>query len=380
MIRVLWVTKGLGPGGAERLLVSAARVHDRASFELEAAYVLSWKDALAGELRAEGVGVHCLGVRDARDPRWISRLRRLVVAGHYDVVHAHLPLTAAVTRLVVHTLPRHTRPRIVTTEHNAWSTYAMPTRLLNAMTAGLDDAAIAVSDGARDSVWWPALRRRTEMIIQGVAVDEIRSQLARRDEARVELGVGDGDLVVATVANFRPQKAYPDLLKAARLVVDRGVPAQFFAIGQGPMEVSIRDLHADLRLGQRFRFLGMRDDAPFVLAGADLFVLASLYEGLPVALMEALALGLPIVATAVGGVTQVVQSGVEGLLVPPSRPGLLAEAIIELASDRVRLHTMAAAAMHRATTLDRAVAVRRIEEIYRSVARPRPGGPVGTTS
>lgn len=377
MIKVLWVTKGLGAGGAERLLVSAARAHDRSAFHLEAAYVLSWKDALVEQLRGEGVGVHCLGVREARNPSWVWRLRRLVLVGGYDVVHAHLPLTAAVTRLVVASLPRRARPAVVTTEHNPWSTYSLPTRLLNAVTAGLDDATIAVSDGARRSMWWRRVRDRTEVIVHGVPLAEIRPLLDRRDEARAELGFGPDDVVVATVANFRAQKAYPDLLAAARLVIDRGAPVTFFAVGQGPQEAAVRRRHAELGLGDRFRLVGFRDDAPYLLAGADLFVLSSSYEGLPVALMEALALGLPVVSTAVGGVPQVVRHGVEGILVPPGRADLLADGIVELALDPGLRRTMAAAAWARGATLDRVSAVRRMEEIYRAVARPASDGRMG---
>ncbi|MFP5489011.1 MAG: glycosyltransferase, partial [Acidimicrobiia bacterium] len=87
-VRVLWVTKGLGPGGAERLLVAAAGAHDRARFEIEAAYVLPYKDHLTGELEAAGVRTNCLSVRRV-DRRWPLRLWRLVRSGGFDVVHVH---------------------------------------------------------------------------------------------------------------------------------------------------------------------------------------------------------------------------------------------------------------------------------------------------
>ena len=367
MIRVLWLIKGLGAGGAEQLLVSAAAVRDRSVFDVEAAYVLAAKDALVPQLEAEGVAVHALGAGDARDPRWMGRLRRLLVDGRFDVVHAHLPLAAAGARLVCRTLPARLRPAVVTTEHNAWSTYALATRLANAMTAPLDQATIAVSEEARDSMWWRGARRRCEVVVHGVAVERVRAHLGDRDAVRAELGVAAADVLVATVANFRAQKAYPDLLAAAGEVLDGGAPARFLAVGQGPLESEVRALHAELGLGDRFTILGYRPDAARLLAGADVFALASRYEGYPVALMEAMALGLPVVATAVGGVRQAVTDGVEGLLVPPGRPDLLAAAVARLVADPGLRSTMAVAAERRGAHFDITGAVRRVEAVYRRV-------------
>lgn len=383
-IRVLWLIKGLGPGGAERLLVSAAEAHDRSRFALECAYVLPWKSALVPELEALGVPVHCLRGDDPRDPRWALRLRRLLQGGRYDIVHAHLPLVAGVGRLVVRSLPSATRPRLVVTEHNAWSTFALPTRLLNSLTAGMDDATIAVSEDTKASVWRGAVRRRTRVIVHGLPVERARAERRHRDEVRASLGIGPEELVVVTVANYRRQKAYPDLLATARAVLDRGLPARFVAMGQGPLEAEIRAEHARLGLGDRFLLLGYREDAGRVLAGADVFTLASLYEGLPVALMEALAVGLPVVATEVGGVAQAVRHGVEGLLVPPGRPDLLAQALIEVLSDAGRRSRLAAAAEARGASFEIAHSVRRIEDVYISVMG-RPDGPTdgvdaGTTA
>ena len=90
-LRVLWVIKGLGPGGAEHLLVAAARAHDPAVVSLECAYVLPWKDHLAEQLQQAGVTVHCLS-RERDDHRWPLRLNRLIRDGGYDVVHVHSPL------------------------------------------------------------------------------------------------------------------------------------------------------------------------------------------------------------------------------------------------------------------------------------------------
>ena len=142
---------------------------------------------------------------------------------------------------------------------------------------------------------------------------------------RAELGIGPDEVVVGTIANFRRPEGLPEPARDRRaLLVDRGWPGRIVAVGQGPLEAEMRALHDRLGLGDRVLLLGQRDDAVRVLAACDVFTMASDNEGLPVALMEALALGLPVAATAVGGIPEAVTDGVEGLLVPPSQPEALA--------------------------------------------------------
>lgn len=361
-MRVLWLIKGLGLGGAERLLVAAAGVHDKAAFAIEAAYVVPAKDALVPDLRAAGVPVICLG--GSAIP-WPVKLRALVASGRYDVIHAHSPLLAGAARLAARTVPRARRPKLVTTEHNGWSTFALPTRLLNALTAPLDDAALAVSEETRASVWWPRTRARTQVVVHGVDLAAIDQARAERDAIRQELGLTPDQVAVLTVANYRAQKAWPDLLAAARTVLDgpAGDGIQFLAVGQGPLEADITAMHQNLGLGDRVRLLGRRNDVPRLLAAADLFTLASTYEGYPVAVMEALGAGLPVVATAVGGVVQAVGPDA-GVLVPPGRPDQLAAEITRLALDPAERARLAAGASTAGRHYDIAGAARITEALY----------------
>jgi len=211
------------------------------------------------------------------------------------------------------------------------------------------------------------LRDRVEVVEHGVVLDQVRAERAARDDARAELGIGADEVAIGTVANLRANKDWPNLLAAARLLADRGVPARFVAVGQGPLEAEVRARHAELGLGDRVLLTGHREDAVRLMAGCDAFVLASYYEGLPVALMEALALGLPIVATSVGGVPEMVTDGREALLVPPRDPDALAAALTTIVCDPVRRAAMASAASERAAHYDIGVAVARMEQIYRDV-------------
>lgn len=362
MIRVLHVIKGLDAGGAETLLLLAAAHRDRDAFEYEVAHVLPTHVALRPAIEAEDVEVHGLGNPSGHDPRWVLRLRRLIDQGGFDIVHAHSPLVAAATRLAARSLPRARRPRVVTTLHNVWESHHVAVRVLDRLTAPLDDARLAVSEAVRRSVPGRAARS-IETVVHGVDVDAIRAR-AERDAVRAELGIATDEVLVGAVANLKPHKAYDDLLATAARVTAGDDRVQVVAVGEGPLRADLEAEHDRLGLGDRFRFLGYRPDATRVLSGFDVFCLASRHEGLPLALMEALVLGVPAVVTDVGGNRELVDDGGEGRLVPPSRPDLLAAALRDVIADDTGRKAMAEAARRRGDDLRADEVTARIEARY----------------
>jgi len=360
------VTKGLGPGGAETLLVAAAAHHDPANVALTCAYVLPYKDHLAERLERQGVTTICVGDTALQWPR---QLARLVRSGRFDVVHMHSPLPAAVARLAALSLSARQRPALVSTEHNAWGTFRLPTRLLNRWTGRLDAASFAVSEEVRESMQRGG-RRGPITLRHGIDVGAARAERLHRHAVRARLGAGPDDILIGTVANFRPQKDYPNLLGAVAELARRGVDATLVAVGQGPLEAETRALVGRLGLGERVILTGFRPDAVAVLGACDLFVLASAWEGLPVAAMEACALGMPIVATAVGGMAEEFADSPAALLVAPRNPGQLAAALETVITDGERRTAMGRAAAEHALRFDMGSATTLIERTYDRVARP----------
>lgn len=365
-IRVLWLIKGLGPGGAEQLLISSARAADHDRFDYRAAYVRPDKDQLVPRLTASGVPVTLLG--DGRRGRlwWPSRLRRLM--RDVDIVHSHSPLLAGVARLAARTIPARERPVTVSTEHNVWGNFSLPTRLLNATTAGLDGQRWAVSHEVRRSMW---RRRRlgSEVLVHGIVQSDAQPPTGTRERVRRELGIPDDSLVAITVANLRREKDYPNLLHAVHLALREEPRLVLLAVGQGPLEGEVHELHESLGLGARVMLLGYRTDVSDLLAASDLFVLASAHEGLPVSIMEAMAAGLPVVATAVGGVPEAVVNGETGILLPPHDPEALARALVVVARDRSLRGRMAQAARERGTAFDIRSAVVVQQRAYSQLVR-----------
>ena len=364
MKRILVLIKGLGRGGAEQLLVSAAPYRDTTRFAYEAAYVLPEKDALAPELEKLGIPVHCLG---GTGTAWIGGLRRLVREQGIDLVHAHLAYTAIGARLG---LVRSGLP-LVYTEHIVWDCYHPVTYWANLLTFAVNDHVFTVSERVRRSIRYPAPLRflpspPVETLYHGLDPAAVGQWVAGDGsrQVRAELGVADAVPTVVTVANFKAHKGYEYLLEAAALVREELPDVRFVLVGTGPLEDEVRAQGRRLGLDGTVVFAGRRSDVPRVVRACDVFALASLHEGLSIALLEAMAVGTPPVVTDAGGAAEVVTDGRNGLVVAPRQPEALASAIGSLLRDPARRQRLGEAAREQAASFDIRVSVERSEAVY----------------
>ncbi len=168
-----------------------------------------------------------------------------------------------------------------------------------------------------------------------------------RSILRRELGIGDHDRVVAMVATFKEQKGHRFLLDALPSVMRQFPDLHVLLIGDGALRLALEAQARNLKLDERVHFLGSRNDVPDLLSASDLFILPSLWEGLPMALVEAMASGLPAIGTRVAGTNQVMAHGETGLLVTPGSADELCEAMLELLSSPERMDRMGRAARQR---------------------------------
>lgn len=358
-MRVLHLLKGLGPGGAERLVVAQSTA-SAARADARVAYLVPAKDHLVATLADAGVAVDCLDAPSAARLGWMVRLRRLLRAEPVDVLHIHSPALAAVGRLLVRTLPRSHRPAVVGTEHNRWPRHHPVTRIANRATIRLEAATIAVSDDVASTIRG-ARSGQVRVIEHGVDLAAVTTS-GDRAGVRAELDIGDDEVLIACVANLRREKALDVLVAAATIACEADARLRYVLVGQGPLADDLDGWVDAAGLGERFLTLGYRADAPRILSGADVFTLSSTHEGLPVALMEALALGLPVAATAAGGVPAA--AGEAGLISPIGDADALARSHLRLAEDEAERRRRAAAARERAPhfSIDRAVGA--IEAVY----------------
>lgn len=365
--RVLIVAKGLGRGGTERLLVSGLAYFDRARFDPEIAYVLPWKDALVGEVKGHGVPVHCLGQGRAGRLLWPLRMRSLIRRGNFDIVHTHMPVPAVVARLAV----ANGRPAVVHTEHNVWQRYRAATYWANAVTYHRNAAVLAVSEGVAKSIAPPRpLKGRmpsVEVLIHGIDCASVRRGPEARARGRQLLGI-DADAVVAgTVGNLTLKKDQAALLEAIAQLRRRIPKLRLVVIGSGPLASVLKAKAQHLGIDDIVIWAGSRGDVQDLLPAFDIFVLSSRHEGLSIALIEALAAGLPCVATRVGGIPEVVEHEVHGILVPPGDPTVLAAAIEAVLRNPEYRDWLGSQAVSRSERFRLSTAVDRLQEVYDSI-------------
>ena len=364
-VPVLWLIKGLGRGGAERLVSVMAPRIDRQRFALEVAYLLPSEEGFADSLRQAGITTTCLDARRSIDTVWPRRLRSLLRERRYAIVHTHSPLPAVAARRMA-----PPSSMLVHTEHNLWGVYRWPTFAGNALTFGRNEAVFAVSDGVAASIqrpWWTRVGSEppVETLLHGVDAEGApRGEEARR-QARARLDLDLATPVIGNVANLSPKKDHHSLLVAVE-EVRRHVPdVVLLLIGSGPLEQQLRSEVASRGLAETVRFLGSRDDVAELLPAFDVFTLSSRFEGLPISLLEAMAAEVACVATAVGGIPEVIDDGVHGRVVPPGAPAELAHAITVLLTDPARRRSVAVAGCQRVAagfSIDRAI--ERTEGLY----------------
>jgi glycosyltransferase involved in cell wall biosynthesis len=327
-IRVLQVITSLAIGGAERLVVSAAAGLPRERFD-HAICCLAERGPLASEAEAAGVPVFCIGAFPGlRNPIAFARLVRVVRSFRPTIVHTHLQSANLYGRLAAR-LARV--PLVVATEHNVYGEKARRYVFVERRLARMTDALVAVSDEVRQflSRQLAIAPSAIRIVRNGVAAGAASPQMVA--ELRARIGGKADSVSLGTIASLTPKKGHQFLVRAGARLRERGIACSLVLAGAGPERSRLERLAADLGLTQCVHFLGAVRNAADVLALIDIFVLPSLAEGMPLALLEAMQAGKPVVATAVGGVPEVVTSGVNGLLVARASEAELADAIGSLA-------------------------------------------------
>lgn len=278
-------------------------------------------------------------ISPADDVLALLRMVRLTREIRPDVVHTHMAKAGTVGRIAAR-LARV--PLVVHTYHgHVFHSYFGPTKTRVFLTieralARVTDRVVVVGEQQREEIAEFGVCPRSKLvpIPLGLELQRFLQAEQLRGSLRQELGLGLEVPLVGIVARLVPIKAHEDFFRAA-VAIRAAVPnVHFLVVGDGERRAELEQMVDDLELRPSVSFLGWRQDLPRVYADLDVVALASHNEGSPVALIEALAAGRPVVATAVGGVPEVVPNGVCGLTVPPSQPAALADAIVRVLGDR----------------------------------------------
>lgn len=355
-MRILHSESSTGWGGQENrtlneMIAMRERGHEMAVVSRPGARIL--ERALEA-----GFPTHAVDMRGALDLPAIIRLRRVMREFRADIVNTHSGRDTELAGIAARSLGKR-RPRIVRTRHLALPITSTITYRM------LTDRVVAVSRFVRDYLIsagipsWQVVAVPTGIDLASYA------PVVGGGTLRAELGLPDGTVLVGTVAILRVKKGHADLLRAAKLVLRRFPEVHFVIAGDGPQMQNLLRLIGELGLASRVHMLGLRRDVTNVLQSLDLFALPTHQEALGTAFVEAGAVGLPVVATNVDGVPEVVAQGETGVLVSPGDPAALAEAISGFLEDPVRRRQFGDNAQRRVSRdFSCEIMARRMEELY----------------
>jgi glycosyltransferase involved in cell wall biosynthesis len=333
--------------GAEVQLAALLKALQRIS-DLRVSAIFLNEGRLADEARQSGIEVCVVPETKHNFFQILSKARSFLQTRNVQILHSHrykenllAALLACRCRVPVH----------VTSRHGAPEPFAGSRRYKQGLIEGLDrwvarystDCVVSVSEDLRRQLihYLPASKVIT--IHNGIDAERVFSPFSAA-EAKQRLGIPPDSWVVGTAGRLDPIKRLDVFLAAAREIIHAQPNARFVIAGEGQEEQRLRELAHGLRLDGRILFLGHRDDIYDVLRAMDIFVLCSDHEGLPMALLEALCLGVTVVARPVGGVAEVIEGGVNGILVASSDPSALATQCLGILTDEDRRKRMVQAA------------------------------------
>lgn len=383
-LRIVHVIHSLGTGGAEKVLTDLARVCRDGGFEMVVVALSPDPEPIhVRVLRDLGIRVHCLE-RHRWDPRAIAEVTRVLQAEGADVVHTHLKHADIVGGLAA---ARLGLPHVATlhlieqpADSLARGKLVLASLVRNARAARI----IAVSRAQRE--WYVRDTRvapdRVIVLPNGVQ-DPPPLPVAEREQLRAELigrgmvgaGVVDHPVIGVMATVMRADKGHGHLFRALKLLPE-SLPLLVAIAGNGELEDMIRaQVEGDAELGRRVRLLGYRTDVPRLMQAADFVLHPTEDDALPTTLIEAIGCGRASVASAVGGVPDIVVEGT-GLLVPPADPPALAEALTTMVTDPgLRERAGANARRHFEVEFDARVWARRLAELYARVIEENRRGP-----
>ena len=337
-IHVFHLIKSLGRGGAETLLRETLSVSDRTRFHFSYGYLMRGNDALAKDLRDRGANVSCFGATSnllvpACIPAVTWHLRR----AKPDIVHCHLPLAGIVGRIA----GRAAGIPVIYTEHNKIDCYHPLTRVGHRITWRWQERVIAVSDEVAGSVRaYMGEQVPVSVINNGINVDKFRRDTEAGAAIRRRLGLRPTTIVIGTVAVFRKIKRLDKWLEIAATLSRQRDDLAFVIVGFGELEASLKERAVALSVADKVHFVGGHADVKPYLSAFDLYMMTSLHEGLPIALLEAMAMECAPVCTAAGGIRDVIEHGVNGFTVDPSMPEALVNhitALLDCSAERSRV-------------------------------------------
>lgn len=373
-IKVLHLIKSLGRGGAEKLIPETALVHDQGKFEFHCLYFYHQEQNIVDELLAAGIHVHLIPSSNLGLFFQIKKVRDFVCKNKFDLIHAHLPWAGILARFVGQKLSIP----IVYTEHNTWDRYNKVSYWGNRLTFKNQDVAIAVSNEVAltmqlNAPWDPYIRGgrlKVRVIQNGVntAVFKRLKSLDSISQTGMSSSIPEDAPVIGKVAVFRSQKRLWLWVEIALKILQVRPDVHFLLVGDGEWRGKIERAIADSGKKSHFHLVGVQKEVIPYLSRMNIYLSTSEFEGLPIAMLEAMSCEVPVVATRAGGIGEVIQHGIQGYLTEVDNWRDLEGYCLQLLEDPQLREQMGGKARNRVLEKFSMVKmVRALEEIYREV-------------
>lgn len=326
------------------LLPETLKYHDQEMFEFHYIYFLPWKDQVVEPIRRNGGKVTCLSASNnieilLKVPELVGYIKR----NNIQLVHCHLAWAGVAGRIAA----RLAKVPVLYTEHNNFSSYHFLTRFASRLTLHLNDLTIAVSADAEQASKRVVAHHKLHLILNGVDTAYFTRDASDETGLRQRLGIPEDHAIVATVAVFRKQKRLDNFVRVASGLAARHEKVSFILIGDGPERGEVEALAAEAGLKGRIFFEGLQHNVKPYFNITDIYLMTSDFEGLPIALLEAMSMACAPVATGVGGIPEVVEDKVSGLLSPAGDIAAQQQNVEALLTDEARRQEIAANARRR---------------------------------
>ncbi len=333
-LRILQVVPQLGYGGAERIAVDLAVSLDHERFDVQVvSFFDPFSSLLVDRLKEAGIPFKTLNKKLGLDPRMFVEVYREITRSKPDVLHTHLQaLRYIIPHLFLAKRPYvvHTIHSIAEKEHRDYAGY-----WIRRLTFKGRITPVAIAHGVHESIARVYGIPECTLIANAVDVQNYSTPTVLREAWRQQEGFSDADFIFICVASIREAKNHDLLINAfAHVAGEYGSDVHLLLIGDGILRSHIEQRVQELRLENAVHLLGIRKDIPEALNAADVFVLPSNWEGNPLTVMEAMSAGLPVIATNVGGIPDLVVPDQSGILIPPQDQHALQEGMMLLFQER----------------------------------------------
>lgn len=328
------------------LLPETLRVHNKDQFEFHYIYFLPWKDAMVSAILEHGGNVTCIAARNNIELLFKAKAVSAYAKEHnIDLIHAHLPWAGIASRIAgkLSGIP------VIYTEHNKQERYHVATRLANLFTLNWLTKIIAVSEDVEESIRKHKSNLTASLItiLNGVNTERFSPGQFQRSEIREKFNIPANAPVIGTIAVFRFQKRLDLWIELAKKILVHSPDTHFIIVGDGPLKELLVEKQKQLGMENRVHFAGTQTEVRPYLSTFDLYMMTSIFEGLPIALLEAMASECAVVSTNAGGIKEVIRPGIDGLLCDVNEPDRLVEFASTLIADSEKRKTFALQARQR---------------------------------